>query len=318
MKRAWIFFWMLTIVWGSSYLFMRVGVEELPPAQLAFIRISIAAVCMNALMLITKRRYPRDLKTMGALLILGIVNTALPFTLLAWGEQTVESGMTGVLQSITPVFSVVLAHFMFADERITPMKIMGIALGFGGILVLTSRDLAAGGGLGGDLSGEIAILVASLCYGIGGNFSRKLLRERESDTIVVAAVSTTAAAFVAFGLMYTLPLLGERAPIAYTSLSGEMLQVVLMLGFVNTFIAYLMFYEVIARLGASRASMVTYVIPVVAVTLGAIFLDEVIDERLLVGASLIFAGLALVNGWLKRLRPQKPSAATEAQRAVGD
>ncbi|MCC6617190.1 MAG: EamA family transporter [Anaerolineae bacterium] len=301
MKREWLFFWLVALIWGSSFLFMRIGVEEVPPAQIAFTRTGIAAVCMNIVLLLTRRRYPSNLQTFLLLMLLGVVNTGLPFALLAWGEQTVESGMTGVLQAITPVFAVVIAHFAFADERITPMKILGVVVSFSGILVLTSRDLTSGSGLGSDLSGEIAILIASLCYGIGTNFSRKMIQKRAPDTVVVAAVTMIGAALATLLLTLGLPLLGERAPVSYASLSGDILQIMLVLGFFNTFIAYLMFYKVIAGLGGARASMVTYVIPVISVALGALFLDELIDGTLLIGSALILAGLVLVNGWLKPL-----------------
>lgn len=309
MKRAWIFFWILTVIWGSSFLFMRIIVEQMPPAQVAFTRIAIAAVCMNVTLFLTGRRYPRDRQTLLALLLLGVVNTGLPFTLLAWGEQPgkVDSGMTSVLQAITPVFALIIAHFAFADERITPMKILGIAISFGGIVVLTGRSASASGDtsalLGSDISGEIAILLASLCYGIGTNFSRKMLKDRGVDTVVVATVSMDSAAIITFILMFTLPLIGDRAPVSYASVTADAILWSLVLGFANTFIAYLMFYEVISKLGAARSSMVTYVVPVVAVTLGALFLGEVIDARLLLGSAFILIGLALVNGWLRRRSP---------------
>lgn len=308
MKREWIFFWIVAVIWGSSFLFMRIGVEEVPPAQLAFTRIGIAAVCMNIVLFFTGRRYPRDWNTLVSLVVLGIVNTGIPFTLLAWGEQTVESGLTSILQAITPVFALVIAHFAFADERITPMKIAGITISFVGILVLTRLDNLTSVG---DLGGEIAILVASLCYAIGTNYSRRMLRERGIDSIVVSTVTMTGATVATFILMYALPLIGERIPVDYTSFSPEILQILFVLGFLNTFLAYLMFYAAIGKLGGARASMVTYVVPVVAVTLGAIFLDEVIDARLIFGSALILLGLALVNGWLNWLiNPQKLNTKT--------
>ncbi|NWF69610.1 MAG: DMT family transporter [Chloroflexi bacterium] len=295
MQRAWVFFWLLALIWGSSFLLMRIGVAQIPPAQLTFTRTVIAAVAMNITLLLLRKRYPTDRSTLIWLVVIGLGNTAIPFTLLAWGEQTVESGMTSVLQAITPVFALVIAHFTFADERITPLKIMGIALSFGGIVVLTSRDWAAGQGFGGDLSGEIAILVASFCYGLFTNVSRKTLRDKKVEPVVVAAVSMTAAAVSAAVMMYTLPLLGERAPVSYASLTPEVLRAGVVLGVLNTFVAYLMFYYVIEGLGAARAAMVTYVVPVVAVTLGALFLNEMIDATLLLGSALILAGIALVN-----------------------
>lgn len=308
MKREWIFFWIVAVIWGSSFLFMRIGVEEVPPAQLAFTRIGIAAVCMNIVLFFTGRRYPRDWNTLVSLVVLGIVNTGIPFTLLAWGEQTVESGLTSILQAITPVFALVIAHFAFADERITPMKIAGITISFVGILVLTRLDNLTSVG---DLGGEIAILVASLCYAIGTNYSRRMLRERGIDSIVVSTVTMTGATVATFILMYALPLIGERIPVDYTSFSPEILQILFVLGFLNTFLAYLMFYAAIGKLGGARASMVTYVVPVVAVTLGAVFLNEVIDARLIFGSALILLGLALVNGWLNWLiNPQKLNTKT--------
>jgi drug/metabolite transporter (DMT)-like permease len=319
MRRTWIYFWILTLVWGSSFLFMAIVVEQMPPAQLAFTRIGIAAVFMNLLMLFTRRHYPRDRKTLFALLLLGLVNTGFPFTLLAWGEQPgkVDSGMTSVLQAITPLFALIIAHFSFADERITPIKIVGITLSFFGIIVLTSQKWAAGPDtvISGDLSGEIAILLASLCYGIGTNFSRKMLKDSGVDTVTVATVSMTAAAVATFALMYILPFFGDRAPVSYASLSADVVLWSVVLGFINTFIAYLMFYHVIAGLGAARASMVTYVVPIVAVTLGAIFLGEIIDIYLIAGSALILVGLALVNGWLNKLRPtaQKMKLANETE-----
>ncbi len=321
MKRAWIYFWLLTVIWGSSFLFMRIVVEQLPPAQLAFTRIGIAAICMNVVLFATGRRYPRDAKTLGALVLLGLVNTGLPFFLLAWGEQPgkVESGMTSVLQASTPVFALIIAHFTFADERITPIKIMGIALSFVGIIVLTSRSASgadAGAPVSSDISGVIAILIASLCYGIGTSFSRKMLKDRGIETIVVATVSMTAAAVSTFILMYLLPLIGERAPVSYSSLTSDVLLWTVTLGLLNTFIAYLMFYNVIAGLGASRAAMVTYAVPIVAVTLGAIFLNELIDARLILGSALILAGISIVNGWLRRpSRLQKMELPNEADKA---
>jgi len=319
MKRDWILFWLVALIWGSSFLFMRIGVEEVPPAQLALTRTGIAAICMNLVLLLTRRRYPSNLQTFLLLLLLGVVNTGIPFTLLAWGEQTVESGMTGVIQAITPVFAVIIAHFAFADERITTMKILGVVVSFSGILVLTSRDLAGGSGLSGDLNGEIAILVASLCYGIGTNFSRKMIRDRAPDTVVVAAVTMVGAAIATLVLTFALPLFGERAPVAYASLSDDVLQILLVLGFFNTFIAYLMFYKVIGGLGGARASMVTYVIPVISVALGALFLNELIDGTLLFGSILILAGIVLVNGWLKPLLQRRGHPAAERpQHATGD
>ncbi|MBI5668072.1 MAG: DMT family transporter [Chloroflexi bacterium] len=300
-QRAWIFFWLLGLIWGSSFLLMRVGVVEMPPAQVTFTRVGIAALGMNLVLLLTRRRYPSDWRALLALAVIGVGNTALPFTLLAWGEQTVESGVTSVIQAITPMFALVIAHFAFADERMTPLKVTGVLLAFVGIIVLTSRDFQDGNLLGADLSGELAIVLASLCYAIFASYSRRTLQKYHIEPVVVSTVTMTAATVAAIAMMFVLPLFGERPPVSYAALSTDVLLSGLMLGFLNTFIAYLLFYYVIAHLGASRTTMVTYVVPVVAVTLGALVLGEVIDARMLLGSLLILAGIGVVNVRLSSL-----------------
>ncbi|MBC6938273.1 MAG: DMT family transporter [Chloroflexi bacterium] len=315
-RRAWAFFWLLGLIWGSSFLLMRVGVVEIPPAQLTFTRVGIAAIGMNIVLLLTRRRYPSDWRALLSLAIIGLGNTAVPFTLLAWGEQTVESGMTSIIQAVTPVFALVIAHFAFEDERITPLKVFGIALSFAGIVVLTSRDLqgttlTSGQGLG-DLAGEFAIIGAALCYATFTSFSRKVLQRYRVEPVVVSSVTMTAATIGAALMMFAAPLIGERRPVAYDSLSRDVLLSGLALGFFNTFLAYLVFYQVVAKLGASRTTTVTYVIPVVAVTLGALVLNETIDAWVMAGAALILGGIGLASvrlrvAWRGRVGAAKPA-----------
>lgn len=288
-RQAWVLFWLLTLIWGSSFLLMRVGVEEIPPAQLTFVRLGIAAIGTNIMMWLGGKQYPRDWKTLRALTIIGVGNSAVPFTLLAWGELTVASGLTSVIQAITPVFTMIIAHFAFDDERITTPKIAGIILSFSGIALLSS-----GGTFSGSWGGFLAILIASLCYAIFTTYSRKVLRGKV-EPLAVSTVTMSSGAVVAFVMMYAAPLVGEALPVSFAGLSRDVLLSALALGFFNTFLAYLMFYRVVAALGASRTSMVTYVVPVVAVTLGAVFLQEIIDARLIVGGALIIGGISIVN-----------------------
>jgi drug/metabolite transporter (DMT)-like permease len=302
-KQAWAAFWLLTLIWGSSFLLMRVGVREIPPAQLTLIRVGIAAIGTNAVLLLTKRRYPTDWKTIRALIIIGIGNSAVPFTLLAWGEKTVESGLTAVIQAITPVFTMIIAHFWFEDERITPNKIIGIALGFLGIVVLSSGESFEG-----QLPGQIAIVIASLCYAVMISYSRKVLQAKV-EPLVISGVAMIGAVGGAVVLMLLSPLVGELGYVPFNAISPDVLNSALALGFFNTFIAYLVFYSIIAALGASRTSMVTFTVPVVAVTLGAVFLHEEVVARLLLGAGLILGGIAFVN--LRQLWRPKPVPAAQ-------
>ncbi len=296
-KQAWIGFWVLALIWGSSYLFIRIGVEQLPPFQLVFIRTAIAAVGLNLVVYGRGKRLPKDWQSWRALLFLGIFNTVFPFALITWGETRIESGLASVLQGTTALFSLVIAHFLLADERITWRKVIGLLIGFFGVVVLASRspgqaNTETHATL--HLLGQLAIVASSLCYAIGGAYSRKAMQNR-LEPIVVAAGSMTVAALTTGLIAYAAPTFGGASPVNLEQLTPNVLGAILALGVVNTFGAYLIFYSLVAALGAARTSMITYIIPVVGLVLGALFLGEQVDLRLLIGAILIVGGIAIVN-----------------------
>lgn len=296
-KQAWVNFWLLGFIWGSSYLFIRIGVEQLPPFQLVFIRTAIAAVGLNIVLLVRGKRLPTDRRSIMDLLFLGIFNTVFPFTLITWGEIRIESSLASVLQGTAALFTLVLAHFAFVDERITPRKIAGLAVGFLGVVILASRsggETVAGTDPSWHLFGQLAILAASFCYATGGVFGRKVMQSR-LEPIVTAAGAMTVAAITTGIIAHAVPSLAGGAPVALDQLTPRVLGSVLILGFFNTFGAYLIFYSLVATLGAARTSMVTYIIPAVGLVLGAIFLGEAVDSRLILGAALIIGSIAIVN-----------------------
>lgn len=305
-KQAWICFWLVGIIWGSSYLFIRVAVEQLPPFELVFIRTGIAAVGLTIIVYLRGKRFPRDWAGIRDLLFLGIVNTVFPFALITWGEKSVESGLAGVLQSTAALITLVIASFVFVDERITARKILGLAVGFLGVIILASRSWQGGQVVTSDLVGQLAIILASLCYAIGGTYSRKAIQTR-LEPIVVAAGAMTVASVTTGIITLIAPALGGPAPVAPADLRPDILLDALVLGLLNTLIAYTMFYSIVQALGAARTSMVTYVIPAVSLFLGALFLNEVVDARLLIGAILIMGGIGIVNlnfsRWLKLNTP---------------
>jgi len=296
-KQAWIGFWILSVVWGSSYFFIRIGVEQLPPFQLVFIRTAIAAIGLNLVIYARGKRLPTDWQSIRDLLILGILNTVFPFSLITWGEVQIESGLASVLQGTAALFTLVAAHFLFADERITWRKVSGLLLGFLGVVILTGRSGDAD--LTGTtptlhLLGQLAIVGASLCYAFGNTYGRKAMQNRLAP-IVTAGGAMTVAAVVTGLIAYGAPLVGGPAPLAVADMTPRVLSAVVTLGLFNTFVAYLIYYSLIATLGSARTSMVTYVIPVVGLLLGAIFLNEQVDLRLLIGAVLIVGSIAIVN-----------------------
>jgi drug/metabolite transporter (DMT)-like permease len=296
-QRAWIGFWALAFIWGSSFLFIRIGVEQLSTFQLVFIRTGIAAVGLNIVVYSRGKRLPTDRAGVRDVAILGIVNTVIPFALITWGEKSIESGLAAVLQATAALFTMIVAHFAFADERVTRRTVAGLVVGFAGVVVLASRT-TAGDAISADarlqVLGQMAIVAASFCYAVGGVYSRKAI-QRRLEPMIAAAGAMTVTAVISGVLAYAAPLMGGAAPVALASLTPHVLGAILTLGVLNTFVAYLIFYATIETLGAARASMVTYVIPAVGLTLGALFLDEPVDLRLLTGAAMIVGSIGICS-----------------------
>ncbi|NDJ60489.1 MAG: EamA family transporter [Chloroflexi bacterium] len=292
--RKWAAFWLLGVIWGSSFMLIRVGVEELSPFQLVFIRTGIAAVGMNILLLTQRKHLPLQWRRLVPLALIGIGNTAIPFTLISVGEQTVESGLAAVLQSTTSLFALVIAHFALADERITPQKVVGLLVGFFGIVVLASRSWVDGQIVTSSLFGQLAIVAASLFYASFTTYSRRNVSGHYEPLVVAAGAMTFAAIFSGIGTIAA-PYLGGQAAMPLSEVRSDIVLAAFGLGFVNTFIAYLLFYWIVPQLGAARTTMVTYVVPPVGLILGVVFLNEVLDARLLIGAAMIFAGIGFVN-----------------------
>lgn len=303
----WTAFWALGLIWGSSFLLIRVGVGELSPWQVVFMRTGIAAIGLNIALRLSGKSLPSDLRQWMPLIVLGIGNTTLPFMLITWGEQSIDSGLASVLNATAALFTLVMAHFAFADERITPQKVAGLALGFIGVVVLASRAWVDGQVIAGNLVGQLMIVGAAFCYGYFATYSRRIIKTRFEPLVVSTGAMTVAAISSGVGILFTL-FTGGHAATPLPQVSSDVLWAILILGLLNTFVAYLMYYWVIQQLGAARASMVTYVTPVVGLTLGALVLNEVVDARLLIGAALIFVGIAVVNLKLFR-RKAVPAAA---------
>lgn len=296
-KQAWGGFWLLALIWGSSYMFIRIGVAQVPPFQLVFIRTAIAALGLTAVVYGRGKRLPTDWRSIRDLLFLGIVNTVFPFALITWGETRIESSLASVLQATSALFSLVVAHFVFADERITLRKVIGLGIGFLGVMVLASRSseqVSSAVTPMMHLFGQLAIVLSSLCYAIGGVYGRKAMQNR-LEPIVTAAGAMLVAAVITGLIAYSTPFWGGTTPVSMTQVTPRVLGALLALGLVNTFGAYLIFYSLIATLGAARTSMVTYVLPVVGLLLGALFLAEPIDGRLLLGAMLIIGSIGISN-----------------------
>lgn len=300
MKRgAWAAFWLVGLIWGSSFMLIRIGVGELQIAEVVFIRTAIGALGLGAVIALRRVPVPTDWPTLRSLIIIGLGNVVAPFMLITWSELFITSGLAAVLQATAALFSLVVAHFMFADDRITPQKLAGLVTGFIGVVVLFSGEIGGSN----SLPGMFGMVLASLCYASFTAYSRRFLQGSVAPVVVAGITLATAAVVTG-----PLALLGGFTPL--DTVSTTTLISMLILGVVNTFVAYLFYYFVVRELGVSRASMVTYITPVVGVVLGALFLNEHVGLALLIGGGLIFAGIGIVN---LRLRQQVKAAHTVEQ-----
>ena len=288
-KRPWLVpaaFILLGTIWGSSFLWIKIGVEEMDPATLVAYRISIGALAMLAYMRLRGDRLPGNLRELAPLAVLGMIATALPFFLITWGEQYIDSGTAAVLNSLTPIFSLILAGLILRTESVTLVRVIGLVTGFAGAALLASREFA----LRGDpiaLLGTGAVAVAAISYAAGASISKAMVHGTPRN--VVAAGNLT------FGAVYIwlFTLLSGSNPAPPEQLDSII--ALLWLGLLGSFFAFVLLYFLIAHLEATVATMVTYLFPVVGVTLGVIFLHELLDARLAIGTGLVVVGIVVVS-----------------------
>ena len=277
----------LSAIWGSSFLFIKLGLlGGMGPLTLVMLRLLLGAVAMALLAWKLGEHLPPGWRIIGVIFLVALVNNALPFSLITWGEQRIPSGLTAILNSSVPLFTVVISHFALSDERFTWSRVAGVTMGFLGVFILFAPDLLTQG-LSGAVVGQLAIVLATLGYATGSVITRKYLQGVPSATL--------AALQLGFALLWMLPpaLLWEKPwtlqPTALAWFS------VLWLGFLGTGLAYLIFFQLIKSIGATPTTLVTYVIPVFAVIFGVIFLDERLYWAQLAALALIAAGVWLVN-----------------------
>jgi drug/metabolite transporter (DMT)-like permease len=280
-------FGLLGLIWGSSFLLIKIGVRELDAFSLVTGRMSIAAVAFGILLLASRQTVARKASDLLKLAFVGVLNSALPFVLIAWSEKSLDSSLAGVLNATTPLFSLIIAHFALTDDRITANKLFGLIVGFFGVVVLALRS--ADPTHDNPLLAQLAVLGAGLCYASAAVFVRRYLRG--ITPLVVASSSSI------FSALFILPLtllVVNPLPVL-SALSADVALSVIVLGLVNTFLAYLIFYHILGAWGASRATMVTYIIPPISLFVGVIFGNERLDLLLLLGAALIISGVLLAN-----------------------
>ncbi|MDP1716215.1 MAG: EamA family transporter [Anaerolineales bacterium] len=283
--KHWIVFITLGLIWSSSFLWIKIGVQEIGPMALVAFRMLFGALTAAGIAIYQKVEWPRDWKTWGIYAILGPTSLAIPIFFISWGELTIDSAVASILNATVPLFTLIIAHYWLHDDKMTVPKVVGLLIGFAGIILLFSEDLLASKHL--NVIGQLAVVLASLFYAWSAVFGRKYTQhitgvERGALPLITATIFMWA-----IGPIAEKPFLIPTLPITWVA--------VLWLGIPGSGLAIIMLYYLLHEIGPTRTTLVTYLFPVGGVILGVIFLDEQLSWQLLAGSALIIASLAVVN-----------------------
>lgn len=268
----------LGALWGSSFLFMRVAAPDLGPVPLIAVRVTVAAILLCAIAY--ARGLHRDLfARFGALTFVGFINSALPFSLFAFATLSLSAGFASVLNATVPLFGALIA-FLWFRERVSRLRMLGLGIGFLGVIVLVSNKLA----LVGDRMAVVAGLVAAVCYGVAAHFTKRRLSG--VDPLILAAGSQVGSSLV---LAIPAILLWPEHPVALRSWGAAFA-----VGLLGTAVAYVLYFRLLRSIGPSRAMVVTYLIPVFGILWGYLVLDEAITANMVLGGAIILVGTMLV------------------------
>ena len=295
--RDWAILLVLSVLWGGSFFFIEIAIGTVAPLTLVLIRVAIAAAFLWAWLLVRRERIKLPPGAASALLVLALLNNVVPFVLFAWAQKEITGGLASILNATTPIWGVVVAHLFTADERATPAKVAGVLLGFAGVAVMIGGDLL--GQIGTSALAQLACLFSTLCYALAGVWARRF----RAMGVSPAAVSTgqlTAAALV----MLPLVLIFEPPGLSPAP-SAEAWIALVALALFCTSLAYILYFKLLASAGATNSLLVTFLIPVTAILLGALILGERLEPRHFAGMALIALGLAAIDGRLfSRRRPR--------------
>lgn len=292
----WLLLFSLVAMWGSAFMLAELALGAFEPLAITTLRIVMGAIVLVLLLATTGRRFPRRPRVWAYLVLMAVLGNCLPFFLITWGQVEVASGLAGILMGIMPLVVVVLAHFSVPGERLSPARVSGFLLGFAGLVVLFGGDLAAEGSDDSALLAKMAILGGAVCYGVNVIVARL---QPEKDALTASAGVMLVASVLMIGASFAL-----GTDLWPAEASAGAIAALVLLGLMSTGLATLVYFLVIARAGPSFLSLINYLIPVWAVTIGAVLLGEHLPMRAFLAMALILAGVLATQ----RHRPRGESA----------
>jgi len=284
----------LAALWGSSFMFIEIALRDLAPSTLILLRMGFGALTLAIYVALTGKPLGALRPYALPLALLGAVNTAVPFFLIAWGQQYIDSGLASIFNASAPLFTALFALGYDRSQRATGARLAGILIGFAGVVLLVGFELSGGERA---VLGGLAVVAASACYGIGGLYAGRRFNGLPPS-------------LVAFGGLAWSTLFVAPVGVAQASAPGwGAVLAVLYLGVAATGVAYLLYFGLIVGAGASKAVLVTYLVPALALIYGAVFLDEEVTAVALGGLALVLAGVALGTGAIGRSRRTRRASA---------
>ncbi len=288
----------LSVLWGGSFFFNGVAVRELPTFTIVGARVILAAVVLLVVMRVMGLRMPSDRRIWLAFFSMGFLNNALPFSLIVWGQAHVASGVASILNATTPLFTVIVAHYLTSDEKMTGGRLLGVAFGFVGVVVMIGGDALQGLSL--DVLAPTAILIAAISYAFAGVYGRRF------KAMGVTPMATAAGQITASSVMLVPLVLLVDQPWALAMPSIGTWGALVGIAVLSTALAYILYFRILETAGATNLLLVTFLLPVSAILLGIGFLDEILLPKHIWGMALIGMGLAAIDGRLwAMLRPHK-------------
>lgn len=278
----------LSLLWGGSFFFNGVAVKALPPLTLVFLRVALAALTLNALLIVRGTPLPLDRRIWSAFFGMGLLNNVLPFTLIVWGQTHIASGVASILNATTPLFAVIAAHILTADEKMSANRVFGVLAGFSGVVLMIGSTALSGATV--NLWAQCAVLGAAISYSLAGIFGRRF-KVLGVSPLATATGQVTASAILLAPVAAVVDMpwrLGFPTADIWLSVAG--------IALLSTALAYILYFRILSSAGATNIALVTFLIPVSAILLGALFLGERLMPRHIGGLALIAVGLAAIDG----------------------
>jgi drug/metabolite transporter (DMT)-like permease len=291
----------LALIWGAAFMFISVAVREVPPLSYVWARLTLATAAMW--LYLWWRGLPAGLprQVWGSMLVLALLNNVVPFILFGWGQTHIASGLASILNATTPIWGVIVAHLFTRDEKLSGRKLVGVLLGFGGVIAMIGPDLL--GSIGNNVLAQLACVTAALCYALAGVWARRF-KAMGLPPVAVTTGQLTVGALI----MLPIALMADRPWLAPLP-SLQAIGAIAALAVVCSAFAYILYFRLIDGAGATNALLVTLLVPPVAILLGALFLGEILQPRDFAGLALIALGLAAIDGRLLRVLARRPPQA---------